>query len=349
MANLKNKILQALQNGKNVETILNDLSTIQENLLKNHSNPVFTNKDKNKILKQFINLQNIGKSLYRYNVLSENNLKSDSERADIENTVLKGGISYNKYVWHSENGEHTCEVCRSLDGQVFDFYDEVPERPHPNCRCMVEVVEEEESKQQTLQENEEPCDCITKLSTWALECNNACNEIENLISESEDSISDIEDILRDIINYSNNNIEILIQELGELIEKNIFELYDIISQAVQTISIFKHNLDDLIAVGKEVGHYVDYSAEYYHTKANCEAAQLGDVGEFVATILGYLREFTDFPKEILIKGYKIIDAFEHSVYDLKINEMGRKLGRENPDKRPEDIIPIPEGLPKEHI
>lgn len=144
MANLKNRILQALQNGKNVETILNDLSTIQENLLKNHSNPVFTNKDKNKILKQFTNLQNIGKSLYRYNALNENNLESDSERADIENTVLKGGISYNKYVWHSENGEHTCDECRALDGKVFDFYDEVPERPHPNCRCTVEIVDEDD-------------------------------------------------------------------------------------------------------------------------------------------------------------------------------------------------------------
>lgn len=49
MANLKNKILQALQKGKNVETILNDLSKSQENLLKNHSNPVFNNKDKNEI------------------------------------------------------------------------------------------------------------------------------------------------------------------------------------------------------------------------------------------------------------------------------------------------------------
>ena len=36
MANLKNKVLQALQNGKNLETILNDLSKSQENLLKNH-------------------------------------------------------------------------------------------------------------------------------------------------------------------------------------------------------------------------------------------------------------------------------------------------------------------------
>ena len=52
MANLRNKVLQALQNGKKLEATLEDLSRSQENLLKNHSNPVFSNKDKNKILKQ---------------------------------------------------------------------------------------------------------------------------------------------------------------------------------------------------------------------------------------------------------------------------------------------------------
>ena len=35
-----------------------------------------------------------------------------------------------------------------VDGKEFDFYDEVPERPHPNCRCYVEIVE-----------NKETCDC----------------------------------------------------------------------------------------------------------------------------------------------------------------------------------------------
>lgn len=157
MANLKNRILQTLQNGKNLETLLNDLSKNQENLLKNHSNPVFSNKDKNKILKQYTNLQNIGKSLYRYNTLRENDYQKDAEeeKSDIENTVLKGGISYNKYVWHSENGEHTCEVCKSLDGQVFDFYDEVPERPHPNCRCTVEIVEDSDIEVDDLDDTNE--------------------------------------------------------------------------------------------------------------------------------------------------------------------------------------------------
>ena len=144
MANLKNKILQALRTEKNMEETFNSLFTSQENLLKNHSNPVFSNKDKNKIFKQYTNLQNLGKSLYRYNALKENNFDTEGEKTDIENTVLKGGISYYKYVWHSENGEHTCDVCKSLDGKVFDFYDELPERPHPNCKCTVEILDEDE-------------------------------------------------------------------------------------------------------------------------------------------------------------------------------------------------------------
>ena len=58
---------------------------------------------------------------------------------------MKGCISYNKYIWHSENSEDTCDVCKYLDGKEFDFYEEVPERPHPNCRCTVEIVEDTSS------------------------------------------------------------------------------------------------------------------------------------------------------------------------------------------------------------
>ncbi len=156
MANLKNKILQALRTEKNMEETFNSLSTSQENLLKNHSNPVFSNKDKNKILKQYTNLQNLGKSLYRYKALKENHFDTDGEKTDIENTVLKGGISYYKYVWRSENGDHTCDVCKSLDGKVFDFYDELPERPHPNCKCTVEILDEDEIEVEDNEDTEEP-------------------------------------------------------------------------------------------------------------------------------------------------------------------------------------------------
>lgn len=144
MANLKEKILQSLRNNKEAETTLNEISQIQKNLLKNHLNPVFSNKDRGKILKSYTDLQNISKFLYRYNTLKENNYLADAEeeKSDIEHAVLKGGISYCKYIWHAENSENTCEKCKALDGKVFDYCDEVPERPHPNYKCTVEVVED---------------------------------------------------------------------------------------------------------------------------------------------------------------------------------------------------------------
>ncbi len=146
MAKLKEKVLLALQNGKQLEVTLDDISKSQENLLKNHSNPVFNKTDKNKIMKEYTDLQNLGKSLYRYNTLQEHNYLTDAqeEQKNIETKVLKGGISYYKYIWHAENSKNTCDKCRELDGQVFDFYDEVPERPHPNCKCWVEVVENDD-------------------------------------------------------------------------------------------------------------------------------------------------------------------------------------------------------------
>lgn len=147
MAKLKEKIQQVFKSDVELETTLDDISKSQENLLKNHSNPVFNQKDKNKILKKFSDLQSIGKSLHRYKKLNENNYDQDAqeEKENIETILLKGGISYNKYIWHSENSENTCDVCKSLDGKEFDFYEEVPERPHPNCRCTVEIVEESSS------------------------------------------------------------------------------------------------------------------------------------------------------------------------------------------------------------
>ena len=272
MANLKNKLLQALQNGKNLETILNDLSKSQKNLLRNHSNPVFNNKDKNKILKQYTNLQNIGKSLYRYNSLNENNLESDSERTDIENIVLKGGISYNKYIWHSENSENTCDVCKSLDGKEFDFYDEVPERPHPNWKCTVEVVEENESKPQTSNDYEKPCDTI--------------DEIETMISDMEE-LNPIVAFLNTLRIFISNYVELLYHAY-RLNEHEMDKYYHSKAncEATQEMGIIGEQSATLLSNLKE--KYDQYTYVYTH-KATVEEAIADSERDQVANRLGRER------------------------------------------------------------
>jgi len=158
-------------------------------------------------------------------------------------------------------------------------------------------------------------------------------------------MDELQSILSDIQNYTNDSIEEFKDELSNLIENYVNGMIDFIDQVVGTIQIFWTNYEELKALKKELGYYLDQSAEYYHTKANCEAAQLGDVGAETATFLGYLREFGDFPKEILFKGCSIKKAFENSVHDLEVNEAGRKLGKEHPNEDPEVIIKPPDGLP----
>lgn len=307
MANLKNKILQALQKGKNVETILNDLSKSQENLLKNHSNPVFNNKDKNEIMKQYTNLQNIGKSLYHYNALNENNLASDSEMADIENTVLKGGISYNKYVWHSENGEHTCEVCKSLDGKVFDFYDEVPERPHPNCKCTIEIIENNNIEANS-HEQEEPCDCYKFIER---------------IDELVDKIS----TLREVINIRSSYI---MEQLGYDLSLYLENWgHSILKQLSNSDNILGDLTSNFIESRENI--FVN-SDKFYHSKAFCEVAQReNEILNTIAIGAGQFRESLQFVESLIIEQKSWSEAVKEYQADMNANKTGLEIGKNYPN------------------
>ena len=141
--NLKNKILNAIRNLKSVDTVLGDIEKYQSNLMKNINSPLLDNAEKNKLLKVYMGLQDVGKSLYRYNVLKKNNhlAAAEEEKEEIEHKVLEGYICNVKYVWKSEQGENTCEECASMDGEEFYSDEDIPPKPHPNCKCEVEVYE----------------------------------------------------------------------------------------------------------------------------------------------------------------------------------------------------------------
>ncbi len=57
--------------------------------------------------------------------------------------ILYGNVKKEdvQYEWKSESG--ACEVCQELDGTVYDTANDIPDRPHPNCKCWIEVLERE--------------------------------------------------------------------------------------------------------------------------------------------------------------------------------------------------------------
>lgn len=54
-------------------------------------------------------------------------------------TLREAGIE--KVVWVSEKDSKVCRICRERDGQIYDI-DEVPDKPHYNCRCHLEPYRE---------------------------------------------------------------------------------------------------------------------------------------------------------------------------------------------------------------
>ncbi len=52
--------------------------------------------------------------------------------------VSKGNIEYE---WKTEPG--ACEVCLGLNGTIYDSANDIPDRPHPNCKCHIEILEKE--------------------------------------------------------------------------------------------------------------------------------------------------------------------------------------------------------------
>ncbi|WP_144307204.1 hypothetical protein [Oceanidesulfovibrio marinus] len=52
---------------------------------------------------------------------------------------------FTKWRWKANPG--ACVTCRDRDGHTY-YYHDVQKRPHPNCKCRVEVVEEEQTIQQ---------------------------------------------------------------------------------------------------------------------------------------------------------------------------------------------------------
>lgn len=341
-----------------MEETFDSLSTSQENLLKNHSNPVFSNKDKNKILKQYTNLQKLGKALYRYNALKENDYDAEGEKSDIETTVLKGGISYYKYVWHSENGEHTCDKCKALDGKIFDFYDEVPERPHPNCRCTVKVVEEDEPKPQTSNDDEEPCDTINEIEAMISGIEGNIKETENLLSEVEIDVQDLEnDVLRvqNLIQDANNTLEDLSKEYGkhlpncennvdndytymyakraewQILLRDVLGLLNPIVAFLNTLRIFISNYIELLY---HAYHLREFEMDkYYHSKANCEATQeMGIIGEKSAIFLSDQKEKFDQWHNMYARSHKV--TVEEAIADSERDQVANRLGRERGRKYP---------------
>lgn len=71
--------------------------------------------------------------------------------------------------------------------------------------------------------------------------------------------------------------------------------------------------------------------KYFHSKANCEAAQQGAEGAIIADVISNARELLDFPKNKYIKKMSNKEILKDYIEDQFANHYGRLRGLKNPN------------------
>lgn len=298
--NLKQKIKELINEKKSNDTLLQELSKMKT-ILAGASNIDYESYNK---------LSDIEHSVYRYNNFLKNNMQKYAEKeaknlmnlSDENSTVLQGGISNIKYIWHTE--PNACEKCQELDGKEYNSKEDIPEKPHPNCKCYIEEVSDKK--------NNETCEyCVSALENF-----------EEALIKAKTVLYNAYNTLNEFISFAGSKISLTAY-------KKINYVIDNLSQIVGAFQDFISNYNELLELNKEKYH--EGSPEYFHQKANCQAAQRGELGEATSVVLGQIREFADYYKDIYIKGKTIEEAEYNNEYDFAQNAKGRQIGRENPD------------------
>lgn len=242
--------------------------------------------------------------------------------------VLKGGISYIDYIWRSEDG--ACEKCQMLNGQKFTDPNEIPNKPHPNCRCWVEVSEgnngngeggaDSSNSNEPWEEDDELCDCWDKIQ-------NIMDGVNELDGDVKSEIAEIEEIKNNALSS-----EIIIENLKNKIKSivptfkiditNEAELKnkvkEIIKDSENAKHVFKIFDDYKIEMDKKLGH----TDKYYHTKANCDSAQLGILQAGWAMLFSIGKEIKDYKYKIEYTNMTKEEIFKDCLQDLDVDWQG---------------------------
>lgn len=278
--------------------------------LKKHITERFDKIPKNKNFNSQVlinNISDIENSVYRYETLKKSGLSKSlvKEKENIlklsdnilnyckklsdEPVLLEGAVSNAKYVWRSSNG--SCDACMALDGTEYVLKEDIPEKPHPNCKCTIEELKDDDT---------EVCDC-----------HKLYDRIDEISGEVDAAIPELENI-KSIV------AELLVVCANMPAASLGYEILDDIYIAMDAFHDFQRNKAEMIA-------WKGYD-KYYHAKANCEAVKRGLSGELVAYIASIGKEIIDIIQKTAKKKLTFIEAVKDSLEDINADFYGIEQG-----------------------
>ena len=260
--------------------------------------------------------------------------------------VLKGGISYNRYVWHTDDG--ACDECQALDGMEFDYVEDIPDRPHPNCKCWVEVIENGDYEGDgdgagngtgNPKPKEEPCDCWTQIENLCSEVEELDGELSGDIEEAEEIVTDIENEYEAIVNFQSelkDMADSIISCGDECVVtgyaaniSNDDKLEDAVYNIVKHIEPAREAYEKFLENKEAMEAAQDGLDKYYHAKANCEAAELGMFQEMAAAAFSVAKEVKDAYAKIIENHQNVTVVLKDCWMDLKADWYGLEKAKEH--------------------
>ena len=149
------------------------------------------------------------------------------------------------YQWRSESG--ACEVCKEMDGKLFESADEIPDRPHPNCKCHIEILEKESDET-----NKDPIEAYREKLKERKR-----NELEmaKLLGDTKSLEEEIEEYIKQV-----NKQEKEINKFEDVIDINKLESKDRqkLKEVKEQINAAKHKADksmqDILYIKNNMQH-----------------------------------------------------------------------------------------------
>ncbi len=145
--------------------------------------------------------------------------------------TLKGGINYYTYIWRTEPG--ACDTCEELDGEEYTSVDDIPNKPHPNCKCYIDVIEnnEDEEDDNGEENNTDYEYSENENSTYDDESDDDRKEYYDLTDEAiGDCDSLIDEIQTAIDEFKNQFSDNYFENVKDKIEENIEQLRDYLNE-----------------------------------------------------------------------------------------------------------------------
>ena len=183
--------------------------------------------------------------------------------------VLKGRITNSRYIWHTN--PNACQRCQDLDNTVYNKESDVPDKPHPNCKCSVEEIETKEDR----------CDCLDDLF----------EQIDSLVSSAENLLNEVKDYIKYFSDLINNKVQ---NSFAKTILDNCI---DALNQILGTISDFI----------KDYGNIRD---KFYHTKEKCNNSIRTELSRILQKAIREYEKIVELLKNILDKGSKAVPTTE---------------------------------------